>query len=439
MNGAGAGSSSDGAAAAATARKEAASAASTSGRAPPDSSSDEESPEDGWNPGLNQDEAIRAQEQRIEREVAERNQLISERIGLESLLSEYAAEDHVYRSKIADLQAIYGTMRKTRPDGNCFFRAFAFSLFSHLLSCDRREIERVSQVGRDVLRDLHAMGFSFTVDDFHDVFQEALDDLSSGKVSSCDQLLHHVLNEASRSDYLVVFLRLITSCHLQKQAEFFQAFIEDGLSVKEFCAHEVEPMYKESDHIHVIAVTSAIGVTVRINYLDRGGSADKVNVHDFPEGVQDPQIHLLYRPGHYDVLYPRVVRPPPAAVAAVSAESADSCCNPAAPVVSSTDAVPSPSSNGAGAGGGSGQEEVNGGECSEALDHQGSRDPLRKQESSASSRCFVSSSDAGSQAACDQGVSSSKNPRLDPGPVSSSGAAADQDEPSTTSSSSSSS
>lgn len=60
-------------------------------------------------------------------------------------------------------------------------------------------------------------------------------------------------------------------------------------------------MYKESDHIHIIALTSYLGVGVRVVYLDRGEN-QKVNHHDFPEGMP-PQIALLYRPGHYDVLY----------------------------------------------------------------------------------------------------------------------------------------
>ena len=60
-------------------------------------------------------------------------------------------------------------------------------------------------------------------------------------------------------------------------------------------------MGKESDHIHIIALTSAIGVSIRIEYMDRQ-SADHINHHDFPEG-SDPQVYLLYRPGHYDILY----------------------------------------------------------------------------------------------------------------------------------------
>jgi hypothetical protein len=36
--------------------------------------------------------------------------------------------------------------------------------------------------------------------------------------------------------------------------------------------------------------------------VDRTGSTD-VNHHDFPEDGGKPHVHLLYKPGHYDVLY----------------------------------------------------------------------------------------------------------------------------------------
>lgn len=70
-----------------------------------------------------------------------------------------------------------------------------------------------------------------------------------------------------------------------------------------FLSHqEVEPMAKESDHIHIIALTDALGVCVRVVYMDRGGDSS-VNHHDFPEDGSRPLVFLLYRPGHYDVLY----------------------------------------------------------------------------------------------------------------------------------------
>ena len=60
-------------------------------------------------------------------------------------------------------------------------------------------------------------------------------------------------------------------------------------------------MGKESDHIHITALTNATGVPVRVQYMDRGGGKE-INAHDFPEGSH-PHVHLLYRPGHYDILY----------------------------------------------------------------------------------------------------------------------------------------
>ena len=61
-------------------------------------------------------------------------------------------------------------------------------------------------------------------------------------------------------------------------------------------------MGKESDHIHIIALTSTLGVPVSVVYMDRGGDTSHCITHNFPEDSQ-PIITLLYRPGHYDILY----------------------------------------------------------------------------------------------------------------------------------------
>ena len=323
-------------------------------------------------------------------------------------------------------------MRKSRPDGNCFFRAFGFSLFHSLLQEEGKEIDRLIHVAEAVRQDLHALGFSFTVDDFYEAFVEALQDLKEGRIRTPEQLLEQVFNDSGKSDYLVVFLRLITSSHLQKNSEFFQAFIEDGLSVKEFCQHEVEPMYKESDHIHVIAITTAIGVGVRINYLDRGGSAEKINVHDFPDGVQNPKIHLLYRPGHYDVLYPR-----DSVTESVEHINADegridshvTSSNTKYENGESSDLVTDEAED-------DGQKDSNTVHAGSETCTRSHTDAMGAVSSSSSQQqdaaATGSNVETTSSAASDSGASSSKNPRLDPSIVTSS-ANEDSNEPSTTS------
>ncbi|KAJ9186145.1 hypothetical protein P3X46_005680 [Hevea brasiliensis] len=83
-------------------------------------------------------------------------------------------------------------------------------------------------------------------------------------------------------------------------------------------------MGEESDHVHITALSDALGVPIQIVYLDRS-SCDtggvSVNHHDFIPAADDlqnsssgssatkiPFITLLYRPGHYDILYTNTKR-----------------------------------------------------------------------------------------------------------------------------------
>eukprot|EP00897_Mesotaenium_endlicherianum_P003356 jgi/Mesen1/3048/ME000018S02355 len=132
---------------------------------------------------------------------------------------------------------------------------------------------------------------------------------------SLDTLLERC-RDPNVSNYVVMFFRFVTSSEIQTRADFFEPFImgTTELDVVKFCRTLVEPMGEESDHIHITALTDALGVPIRVVYLDRstsGSDSSDVNNHDFfPESPSDsllapnvPYIHLLYRPGHYDILY----------------------------------------------------------------------------------------------------------------------------------------
>ncbi|XP_066281449.1 ubiquitin thioesterase OTUB1-like isoform X1 [Branchiostoma lanceolatum] len=248
--------------------------------------------------GVEYDEAIMAQQDRIQQEIAETSQLIGDHEDLLLLSNEYSEEDNVYQGKIKDLRSKYKCFRRTRGDGNCFYRAFGFSYLERLLD-DRKDLERFKEVAAKSKDMLVSLGFpAFTVEDFHDTFMEVVEKVE--RQIPVEDLLA-TFRDQGLSDYLVVYLRLLTSGYLQQNQDFFVNFIETYASVKEFCGHEVEPMARESDHIHIIALTSCLNVGVRVEYMDRAGS-EEVNHHDFPEGTE-PKVFLLYRPGHYDILY----------------------------------------------------------------------------------------------------------------------------------------
>lgn len=252
-------------------------------------------------------EAIRDQERLIEKEIADRIPFVSSKIAIRELENDYALEDDIYRKKIRNLEKDYSSLRRTRPDGNCFFRAFGFAYFeSFITHPDREELDKFIEITKESVTQLVELGYPLvTTEDFYDVFLDLLLRIRDGDIKTSAELQEKFCQQAI-SDYIVVYFRLITSGYLQLNADTFANFIVEASSIEEFCKTEVEPMFKESDHVHVVAIASALKVCTRIVYMDRGMS-ESVNAHDFPE--QDPpakpRIHLLYRPGHYDVLYLR--------------------------------------------------------------------------------------------------------------------------------------
>lgn len=58
---------------------------------------------------------------------------------------------------------------------------------------------------------------------------------SPSNLESVRNELHDKFNKQGYSDYIVVYLRLITSGHLQTDQDFYQNFIEGPPTVTEFC------------------------------------------------------------------------------------------------------------------------------------------------------------------------------------------------------------
>jgi len=104
---------------------------------------------------------------------------VSPKEDLQGLLAEYS-EDEVYRNKVQDLNKCYSQLRRMRPDGNCFFRAFSYASLEGLLGkVEEAKVFRTKLVeSRDKLT---KAGFvQFTIDDFYDYYLSV-----SKKASNC--------------------------------------------------------------------------------------------------------------------------------------------------------------------------------------------------------------------------------------------------------------
>lgn len=127
------------------------------------------------------------------------------------------------------------------------------------------------------------------------------------------ETLHEKLNEEhSTSDYCTWYLRVLTASQMKSDPDTYLPYLlvddyegmnsTSGMDVSTFCSREVEPMNRECGMVQVAALAGCLGVRVKIEYMD-GRSTTGMVCHEFGEGNAGMEITLLYRPGHYDILY----------------------------------------------------------------------------------------------------------------------------------------
>ena len=76
-------------------------------------------------------------------------------------------------------------------------------------------------------------------------------------------------------------MRLLTSMQIKKEADLYINFLDGEVDVHNFCALEVEPMFRESDIVHVHAL-SKVNSPSFLKVLSHDG--------DFEIILNDPDI-----------------------------------------------------------------------------------------------------------------------------------------------------
>eukprot|EP01017_Pseudomicrothorax_dubius_P012333 TRINITY_DN1500_c0_g1_i2.p1 TRINITY_DN1500_c0_g1~~TRINITY_DN1500_c0_g1_i2.p1 ORF type:complete len:170 (-),score=51.34 TRINITY_DN1500_c0_g1_i2:118-627(-) len=108
-----------------------------------------------------------------------------------------------------------------------------------------------------------------------------------------------------RSDSLVMYARFLTGGYLKANAILYETFLDEGITIEDFCRMEVEPIDRECDQMQITALLNYVEIPVEILYLDSSAKATEASLVRIPESA-DPSkvfVKLLYRPGHYDILY----------------------------------------------------------------------------------------------------------------------------------------
>ncbi|TFJ84944.1 hypothetical protein NSK_003972 [Nannochloropsis salina CCMP1776] len=272
-----------------------------------------------------------AQQEEIDSQIAASQPLVGPLEPPSMLLQAYKDNpEKGFVEGVEDLARRYAKMRRIRRDGNCFYRAFLFAYLAGLVEGGigdvrkgeekeggggkgrkrgrKKEWERFSQTVKDSKAWLLTVGYEeVAIDIFWEVFVEELEALPQKSLSDLESTFNEPHGVAS---YMVWYCRLLTSGYLKKHKEEYEAFLDASYrDMDDFCVREVEPTGKECEQVQIMALVRALGVSVRIEYLDGralppGGQLPCHVLPDERDGGKEEvvPVTLLYRPGHYDLL-----------------------------------------------------------------------------------------------------------------------------------------
>jgi ubiquitin thioesterase protein OTUB1 len=174
---------------------------------------------------------------------------------------------------------------------------------------------------------LNHVGFSEDIyEDFVEeafgLLQKLANSMGAMDGAAADILLQ-TFNDYGTAMAIITYFKLLASAWIQSNPNDYQPFLLDYPDLKTYCQHNIEASNCEIDHVAMNALTEAIvkpaGFGLEVLYLDRSAGAE-INTHRVdptsPEGyplANAPTMRLLYRPGHYDILYKAEDFPPPVA------------------------------------------------------------------------------------------------------------------------------
>jgi len=243
-----------------------------------------------------EDHEILAHERDIRRE-AEASPPIGPQLSLDELKAQYAGNSE-FLPKVVGLQERCTAMRRTRPDGNCFYRAYLFGILEQLGGQKGQHANFEARAKSSLEYCINAGYERVTIEDFYEEFMTCVDKIISDPAAT--------MTAFNESDvWLVCWARCLTSAYLKTHQDEYHAFLTSHSTILEFCAQEVDPMNTEADHLQIVALSSFFTVPVSVVYLDRsqGEEAAEHFFQDNSSTCSMKPVHLLYRPGHYDLIY----------------------------------------------------------------------------------------------------------------------------------------
>lgn len=225
------------------------------------------------------DEQILEHEHKIRDEIAASQPLVCPSEPVSDLTSLFK-NDPIRQAKIGQIRL--PLVRRVRGDGDCFYRVIALG-FLESLGC---------KLFRDTLTPLYQRaGYEPFV---YDIFFEEL----PSETSDFARLWNESLTAANSA---VMLVRLAASAEIIANRLECEPFVFETTGVDDL-VRQCQCLGSEADHLSVMATAKALDMCLEVSYLD--ASPGDLSVHLINETGKS-KMHLLYRPGHYDLLLPQ--------------------------------------------------------------------------------------------------------------------------------------
>lgn len=228
---------------------------------------------------------------------------VGKRKGMDALEEECRFNAGMLR-KVRQLAETYDHWRPVRGDGNCYYRAVVFGALEVFLA---RGDAGAAQVA-GALAQVH-----YDTTEEHNLHNELLKWLRTCRSSA--ELEEWIAQDAELDQALIRACRRLVRLFLIGHADvempsgltyeaLAQALDTHYTGIDDYCRRVVDPMGRDAETLALDALPLQLGVGLRVWILDRRDEVDLVSV-DMPAPDGQVHVHVLFKPGHYDLLYLR--------------------------------------------------------------------------------------------------------------------------------------
>ncbi|KAF7109478.1 hypothetical protein CFC21_109728 [Triticum aestivum] len=152
--------------------------------------------------------------------------------------------------------------------------------------------------------------------DLHDAFVgfilECMEQKQKLSVSGYQEWLFQESQNEQKFANILLYLRLVTAIEICTEVETFKSYITElGQGMPDaigYCLEEVLPVEEDAQQVNLTALTNVLQVPLRVVNIDVS-PIEEPNIHIIYESPDSsvPTVTLLYRPGHYDIIYEKQI------------------------------------------------------------------------------------------------------------------------------------